>query len=82
MAALMCVGVAATLFADEPPRRGWRPRTISPTRSCCRSSSCGSGSARGLHRHLAFAATYKFGEQFAQVLTMPFYQARDPFHEH
>jgi len=74
MAVVMGVGLVGTLLAEEPPLRDRPPRSIA--------SAIGLPFAELFRRlgwrtallTLAFAATYKFGEQFAQVLTATFYR--------
>ena len=73
MAACMVIGMVGTLVAEEPPLRDRPPRSIDEaiikpfveffTRLGWRALVI-----------LAFAATYKFGEQFAQVLTQTFFR--------
>ena len=73
MAVLMGVGVIATLLADEPPRHGVAPRTLAKAVWMPFSELGGRLGAKGYAIILGFAATYKFGEQFAQALTMTFF---------
>ena len=73
MACLVIVGIVGTFLAEEPPLRDDRPRTIQATlvRPFAEFFSR-LGSQRAL-LVLAFAATYKFGEQYAQSLVIVLY---------
>ena len=74
MAALVGVGVIATLLAEEPPLRDRPPRTLASAVVRPFTELFGRLGWRTALLTLAFAATYKFGEQFAQVLTGTFYR--------
>jgi PAT family beta-lactamase induction signal transducer AmpG len=76
MAALMSVGVIATLAAEEPAARG-TPHTIGQALVVPFTELFGRLGRRGAIAALSFAALYKFGDQFAQALTMAFYQRPD-----
>jgi len=73
MAALMLIGVVATLIAEEPAAAERTPRTLV--------ESVYKPFLEFWQRHkrhtiviLLFVATYKFGEQFAQAVSQPFYR--------
>lgn len=73
MAVLVVVGVVAVFFAEEPPVVGAIPRSIL--------QSVYLPFLEALRRYrgylvviLLFCATYKFGEQFAQQVSQPFYR--------
>jgi PAT family beta-lactamase induction signal transducer AmpG len=70
MAGLVVVGIVATFLAEEPPPRDDRPRTLE---EALIKPFADFFVRLGWRRALlvfAFAATYKFGENFAQVLTI------------
>ena len=74
LAGMMTVGIIGTLMAEEPARPASPPRTLAgavvrPFIEYFRAL----GPAALVV--LAFAATYKFGEQFAQVLTITFFRS-------
>jgi PAT family beta-lactamase induction signal transducer AmpG len=74
MAAAMSIGIVASFLAEEPPLRERPPRTIAsavvlPFQELFRRLGW-----RQAALVLAFAATYKFGEQFAQVLSPVFFR--------
>jgi PAT family beta-lactamase induction signal transducer AmpG len=73
MAALVAIGIGATLLAEEPPERDRPPRTlvgafVIPLDEFFRRLGWGALLV------LAFVATYKLGDQFAQKLTGAFYR--------
>ncbi|HEY5948686.1 MAG TPA: MFS transporter [Kofleriaceae bacterium] len=73
MAALMAVGVIATLVADEPVQAAAPPRTLAqalvlPFRELWRRLGL-----RGFALVLGFAALYRFGDYFAQALIINFF---------
>jgi PAT family beta-lactamase induction signal transducer AmpG len=74
MAGAMTIGIAGTLLAEEPvaparPSRTLVDLIVRPFEQYFRELG------RPALVVLAFAATYKFGEQFAQVLTIKFYRS-------
>jgi MFS transporter, PAT family, beta-lactamase induction signal transducer AmpG len=73
MAALMLVGAITVFFAEEPTLPSRPPRTL------FQSVVLPFGELVSRYRWhaltiLLFCATFKFGEQFAQVLSQPFYR--------
>ncbi len=74
MGVLMGVGIGATFLAEEPVARGVRPRTIVAAVVLPFTELWHRLGARSFVIILTFAATYKFGEQFAQVLTFTFFK--------
>jgi PAT family beta-lactamase induction signal transducer AmpG len=73
MAALMAIGVIATLVADEPAQQAAPPRTfgdalVQPFRELWRRLGL-----RDLLLLLGFAALYRFGDYFAQALLITFF---------
>lgn len=74
MAVLMGIGVLGTLLAEEPPDRGARPRTIVQAIYVPFLEFFKRLGVRGALLMIGFAVFYKFGEQFAQVLTIYFYK--------
>src|SRR4029079_13778705 len=78
MAATMTLGVIATLAAEEPASHQ-APHTLREALTVPFLDFVRRLGARGAIAALGFAALYKFGDQFAQVLTMTFYQ-RSPTH--
>lgn len=75
MAAAMAIGLVGTLLAEEPALRDTPPRTIVSSVVRPFTEFFGRLGWKTALLTLGFAATYKFGEQFAQVLTNPFYRA-------
>jgi PAT family beta-lactamase induction signal transducer AmpG len=71
----MSVGILGTLLAEEPPARGRPPQTIAEAVYKPFVELIGRLGLRAALLMLAFAATYKFGEQFAGVLTGTFYRS-------
>jgi PAT family beta-lactamase induction signal transducer AmpG len=74
MAAIMAIGLLGTYLAEEPAARGTPPRTIADALTLPFTELWHRLGWRGTLLTLGFAATYKFGEQFAQVLTMTFFK--------
>jgi len=73
MAALMLVGVAATFAAEEPIAHE-RPRSIAAAIVVPFKDFFVRLGWKGALGALAFAALYKFGDQFASVLQVTFYK--------
>ena len=73
MASFVVVGIAGTLLAEEPPPRPDRPKTIQATLVRPFVEFFTRLGTRRALLVLAFAATYKFGEQYAQSLTIVLY---------
>jgi len=73
MAALMSIGVIATLAAEEPPAID-APRTLQDALIAPFADFVHRLGARGAIAALAFAALYRFGDQLAQVLITTFFQ--------
>ena len=74
MAALMAIGPVATLLAEEPPDRGRPLKTITQAVYVPFAELFRRLGWRGFTVLLLFAALYKFGEQFAQVMTPKFFR--------
>jgi MFS transporter, PAT family, beta-lactamase induction signal transducer AmpG len=74
MAALMLGSVAVTVIAPEPPPRPNAPRTLADAFTMPVIDFFRRLGWRHALVIVAFAATYKFGEQFAQTLTAPFFR--------
>jgi PAT family beta-lactamase induction signal transducer AmpG len=79
MAAIMAVGLVGTYLAEEPAERAGAPRTIAAALTLPFTELWRRLGWRGALITLGFAATYKFGEQFAQVLTITFYKREGQF---
>lgn len=73
MAGLMTIGPVATLLAEEPPDRGRPVRTLTQAVYAPFVELFRRLGWRGFTVMLLFAALYKFGEQFAQVMTPTFF---------
>jgi len=79
MAAAMVIGVATTLFVDEPAQIQTPPRTLAmalvlPFREFWQRLG-----ASGLALVIGFAALYRFGDYFAQAQLQPFLQTETGF---
>lgn len=73
MACLMSVGVVGTLLGKEPAERT-RPSSFLQAVYVPFAEFFGRLGLKSALLMLSFAAAYKFGEQFAQVLTITFYK--------
>jgi len=73
MAALVLVGIAGTLAAEEPASQR-APTTFAEALYRPFVAFVETLGLRGAALAIGFAAIYKFGDQFAQVLLMPFLQ--------
>lgn len=74
MASLMLIGLVATLIAEEPPDRGRPLKTITQAVYVPFSELFKRLGWKGFTVLLSFAALYKFGEQFAQVMSPKFFR--------
>jgi PAT family beta-lactamase induction signal transducer AmpG len=74
MAALMALGIAATLLAEEPTGATRSPRTLAEAVYLPIVELGKKHGWRGAVLVASFAALYKLGDQFAQVLTLTFLQ--------
>jgi PAT family beta-lactamase induction signal transducer AmpG len=74
MAALMAIGPVATLMAEEPPDRGRPLKTLTEAVYVPFVELFRRLGWRGFTVMLLFAVLYKFGEQFAQVMTPTFFR--------
>ena len=74
MAALMGIGLVATILAEEPPDRDRPLRTLTQAVYKPFSELWNRLGWRGFVVLLSFAALYKFGEQFAQVMSPKFFR--------
>lgn len=74
MAMAMLIGVAGTFLAEEPQEVARPPRSIADAIIRPFTELWLRLGWRGALLLLGFAATYKFGEQFAGILTGPFYR--------
>lgn len=79
MAALMLIGVVATLLAEEPVEPANVPRTlraalVEPIAEVLRRLGAG-----GFALIIAFAALYRFGDYFAQALIVTFFRSAGQF---
>ena len=72
MAALMLIGIAGTLLAQEPEVRGTPPRTLTEAVYLPFVELWQRLGPRRLGLVLAFTALYKFGDYFAQALVITF----------
>lgn len=75
MAALLIVGVIATLIADEPPQASNAPKTLGSALTLPFVEMTRRLGVRTLALVLLLAALYRFGDYFAQSLMMPFLKA-------
>jgi MFS transporter, PAT family, beta-lactamase induction signal transducer AmpG len=73
MAALMLIGVIATLIADEPAEVKAAPRTLASALVLPFQELWRRLGTRGLVLVIGFAALYRFGDYFAQALIITFF---------
>lgn len=73
MAALMLIGVIATLVADEPAEVSAPPRTLARALVLPFKELWQRLGTRGLLLVIGFAALYRFGDYFAQALIITFF---------
>jgi len=79
MAAVMLVGLIATLAADEPAVRAAPPRTLASAVYLPFVELVRRLGWRGAGVILGFAAVYKFGDQLAQVMLVTFLKSESGF---
>lgn len=79
MAAVMLIGIVATLAADEPTVRATPPRSLASAVYLPFVELVRRLGWRGAGAVLGFAALYKFGDQFAQVMLVTFLKSKSGF---